>query len=143
MLTNLARRYYAAWHNAGVPFQASTMELLQTSPTNAEIAHQVWIDTGACFSEAAVSWDDHSVPGYDAIRRYEYKDGSVIVASGNFLDYGIHRSHLNDVTIEDLVELAIELAIEDGRHVQPAGTPVEFAGVTGLNLEAFAYPYQD
>ena len=143
MLTNLTRRVYAAWSNAGVPFSPRRMKLLVTNSTNAELALDIWQDTGACYSEAAVNWDEHAVPGYDAIRRYEYSDGSAIVAEGNFVDYGIHREHLNDPAVEDAVELAIELAMDDGRPVQPPGTPVEYAGVSALNLEELAYPAQD
>ena len=139
MLTNLTRRVYAAWHNAGVPFSPATMEKLMTKPTHAETHYSVWEDTGQHYSEAAIDSEDYADSGYDTITRYEFRDGSSLVASGDFVDYGIHRDHLNDVD----VQAAVEAAIEASDQIQPRGTPVEFAGVSALNLEELAYPAQD
>ena len=139
MLTNLTRRVYAAWHNAGVPFSPATMEKLMTKPTHAETHFSVWQDTGACFSEAAVDWNDHSGPGCGVIRRYEYSDGSAIVVSEDYIDFAVHDDHRTDALVIDCIQSAI---VES--EAWPNDTPFEYVGLSDFRgVEHFAYPAQD
>lgn len=108
--------------------------------TTAELALEAWNDLGADFTAAAVKRDSHTTPGWDVIERYEYLDGSALIASGDFVDFGIHRDRLKASGIGSSVSTMVDAAISRTQNVHPVGTPPDFVGATALLLDHLAYP---